>query len=101
MKRDILFENDEELLKQGYTKEQIKEIQIGVAQNLDISVYLNKQYMSVQMRQIRLGLQEDLPVHLYANLDYDCFQMEEIRKGFEAKGIEIPFNQLEVTVKNN
>ena len=29
------------------------------------------------------------------------YLMEEIRKGFEAKGIEIPFNQLEVTVKNN
>ena len=29
------------------------------------------------------------------------YLMEEIRKSFEAKGIEIPFNQLEVTVKNN
>lgn len=29
------------------------------------------------------------------------YLMEEIRKAFEAKGIEVPFNQLEVTIKNN
>lgn len=88
MAKNFIFENDDELLKQGYTKEQVREIQEGVAQNVDVSIYLNKLYIPIQMRQIRLGLEENLPVELYASLEYDSFQMEEIRKGLR-DGIDV------------
>lgn len=47
----------------------------------------------------------DLNVRVWAKSgDYwtiNRYLMEEIKKEFDAKGIEIPFDQLEVTVKNN
>ena len=36
------------------------------------------------MRQIRLGLKDNLNVSFYTNNKYDFYQMNQIRKGLEA-----------------
>lgn len=45
----------------------------------------SKGFMEIQLRQIQLGLTEQLPVEIYAKPEYDWFQMEEIRKGLKAR----------------
>lgn len=69
----------------GYSVNQIHEIQMGLAQGLDVTMYAKREFFSIQMRQIRLGLQEGLSVEVYAKNEYDWFQMEEIRKGLQEK----------------
>ncbi len=71
-----------------FEKDQINEINLGMAAGIDIAVYADSRYLAIQMRQIRLGLIKQLPVELYADPEYDWFQMEEIRKGLE-EGLEI------------
>lgn len=71
-----------------FEKDQINEINLGVAAGIDTSVYADKKYLAIQMRQIRLGLMEKLPVEIYADPTYDWFQMEEIRKGLR-EGLNI------------
>ena len=41
--------------------------------------------MAIQMREIRLGLEDNLSVDLYAKKEFDWLQMMEIRKGLLAK----------------
>lgn len=69
------------MMSVDFEKDQLNEINLGIAAGVDTSVYADKKYLAIQMRQIRLGLIEKLPVELYANPEYDWFQMEEIRKG--------------------
>lgn len=71
-----------------FEKDQINEINLGVAAGIDTSVYADKKYLAIQMHQIRLGLMEKLPVEHYADPAYDWFQMEEIRKGLR-EGLDI------------
>ena len=78
----------EKLLNNGFTGEQIEEINKGQEAGINIAVYLNKEFLPIQMRQIRLGLIEQLPAAVYAKVDYDWFQMEEIRKGLKS-GVNI------------
>jgi uncharacterized protein (DUF342 family) len=80
--------NKEELQSQGFAPDQINEIEEGIRDGLDVSIYAHKEYLAIQMRQIRFGLQEGLPVEKYAGFYYDWFQMEEIRKGLKA-GIDV------------
>lgn len=77
----ILNAEERQLLEEGYTLDQITEIQAGKQKELDVSIYADKKYVAIQMRQIRYGLEDRLDVSVYANPDYDWFQMEEIRKG--------------------
>ena len=68
-------------LKNGFTVDQIAEIDAGLKQGVNAFLYADKRYLAIQMRQIRFGLEEKLDVSVYADPRYDWFQMEEIRKG--------------------
>lgn len=76
------------LVNDGFSLDQIKEIETGVRAGVDVSLYADKELLAIQMRQIRLGLQDGLDVSSYADRAYDWFQMEEIRKGL-ADGVAI------------
>ena len=107
-----------EYQKEGFSPDQIDEIEIGIQKGLKVSHYAKKEFLAIQMHQIRLGLEEKLPVAKYAKTEYDWFQMEEIREGLKhgldvskyadpqlsyeimrqirkglAQGIELPVNQ--------
>jgi uncharacterized protein (DUF342 family) len=72
----------------GFTLDQIDEIEKGKQEGVDVSVYARKDFFAIQMRQIREGLQAGIDVSVYADPGYDWFQMEEIRKGLE-KGLDV------------
>lgn len=74
--------------EEGFLKDQIDEIEIGVQKGLKVSYYAKKEFLAIQMRQIRLGLEEKLAVANYAKPEYDWFQMEEIREGLK-EGLDI------------
>ncbi|HAG69989.1 MAG TPA: hypothetical protein DCL38_08450 [Lachnospiraceae bacterium] len=69
------------LLKEGYTKEQITELQLGEEAFLDVSYYSGKEFNALQMKEIRLGMEMGLDVTLYAKPRFDWLQMEQIRLG--------------------
>jgi len=73
---------------EGFTESQIEEIEKGLDQGIDVSVYANKDLMSQQMYQIRIGLAEQIDMRPYADPKYDWFQMEEIREGL-LLGLEV------------
>ena len=66
-----------------FTRNQLEEIQKGLEQKLNVSVYAKKEFLAIQMQQIRLGLQDNLPVEKYADPSFDWFQMEQIRTGLK------------------
>lgn len=70
-----------DLEKSGFAPDQIYEIEEGMKNGLDVSVYAHREYFALQMRQIRLGMMEGLAIEEYTDAGYDWFQMEEIRKG--------------------
>lgn len=71
-----------------FTQDQKQEIEKGILESLDVSVYAKPEFLAIQMMQIRTGLEEKLPVNAYASVNYDWFQMAEIRKGLE-NGVDI------------
>lgn len=71
----------EQLKEEGFTQDQIAEIEKGLESGIDVSIYAKKEFLAIQMRQIRFGIEQGLAVEKYARLEYDWFQMEEIRKG--------------------
>ncbi len=71
-----------------FTQDQKQEIEKGIMEGLDVSVYADPKYLAIQMLQIRTGLEEHLPVEVYASPKYDWFQMDEIRKGLKS-GVDI------------
>lgn len=73
------------LTNNGFTADQIAEIEAGAREGLDISFYAKKELLAIQMKQIRYGLELGLDVRIYADAKYDWFQMEEIRKGLMGK----------------
>lgn len=73
---------------QGFSESQIEEIDIGLSNGLDVSIYAKKELSFEQMFQIRLGLENSLDMSKYAIPDYDWFQLEEIREGLFA-GLEV------------
>lgn len=74
-----------QLANNGFTTDQIAEIEAGAHEGLDVSAYADRRFLAIQMRQIRFGLAAGLDVSAYANPKYDWFQMEEIRKGLMSK----------------
>ncbi len=80
MTEDLLLDK---LKSEGYSKDQIYEIEEGLKAGLDVSRYADKELFATQMRQIRFGLREGLNVSLYAKREFDWFQMEEIRLGLK------------------
>ena len=83
MVKGMSSQDRKDLLLQGFTPDQIYEIEEGIAAGLDIVAFERKEFLAIQMRQIRLGLLEKLPVEFYADPCYDWFQMEEIRLGLK------------------
>ena len=67
---------------------QIREIRIGLCEQMDVSEYCNPDYNWMQMQEIRLGLEKKLNVSLYANRLLSHAQMKEIRLGLEA-GLDV------------
>lgn len=74
---------EQKLLLDGFTHDQIREIKEGDEEGLDVSVYAKKEFLAIQMLEIRRGLQAGVAVKLYARPEYDWFQMAEIRTGLE------------------
>ncbi len=66
-----------------FTPDQQAEIDAGIKNGIDVSVYAKPEFLAIQMHEIRIGLVEQIPVSYYADSRYDWFQMEEIRKGLE------------------
>ena len=66
-----------------FTPDQQAEIDAGIKNGVDVSVYAKPEFLAIQMHEIRIGLVEQIPVSYYADSRYDWFQMEEIRKGLE------------------
>lgn len=66
-----------------FTLDQQAEIDAGIQNGVDVSVYAKPEFLAIQMHEIRIGLVEQIPVSYYADSRYDWFQMEEIRKGLE------------------
>ncbi len=63
---------------------QSMEVQAGLEQGVDVSLYAKPEYLAIQMRQLRLGLEAGLDISEFSNPEYDWFQMEEIRLGMQA-----------------
>ncbi len=73
----------EELLNSNFTEDQLDEIQLGIKDGVDVSLYAKENLLAIQMRQIRLGLLSGVMVSKYNDPKFDWFQMEEIRIGLE------------------
>ena len=72
----------ENLLKTGlFTKEQKHEIEQGIRENLNVSLYAHPCFDKDQMYQIRNGLENELDASIYAYPEYNDGQMEEIKWG--------------------
>ena len=67
-----------------FDTDQRKEIEAGIKEGLDVSLYVKKVYTAMQMKEIRLGLSRRLDVEIYAKPEFDSFQMREIRLGLES-----------------
>lgn len=88
-------------IKEGFTPDQISEIDEGMEAGIDVSVYARKDFFAMQMRQIRKGLTDHLPMAEYAKPEYDWFQLEEIREGLSSfidvkkyDSPEIPYDKM-------
>lgn len=66
-----------------FNKEQLSNINHGLQQNLDVSIYGKSEFSSDQMYQITIGQQEGLDVSVYAKSEFDAGQMVQLRLGLE------------------
>ena len=64
-------------MKSFFNKHQLREIQKGLKQGLDVSCYLNPKFDAYQMLIIRYGLELGLDVSCYAKpeIDYDTMDI--------------------------
>lgn len=74
-----------------YTTAQLRELELGLNQNLQVEFYANPTLLPEQMAQIRIGLEHGIDVTSYSDSYwYHSLQMAEIRLGLEA-GIDISY----------
>ena len=52
----------------------MKQIKLGLINNLDVSIYANPKFNYYQMAQIRIGLEKSLDVSIYVNPKFDYNQ---------------------------
>lgn len=71
-----------------YNMEQLKQIEKGLEQDVEISCYINPAFNASQMEQIRMGLNERLDISKYAHTKFEAAQMEQIRMGI-ALGVDV------------
>ncbi len=81
-----------------FTNDQIHEIQEGIEEGLDLTVYAKKEFLAIQMQEIRKGLEAGLDIATYASYDIPYDKMRQIRKGL-IEGIELhPYKRLDAGV---
>ena len=66
--------------KSEYDAWQLEELNWGIAQGLDVSVYADPSYSSLQMSEIREGLEQGIDVTKYANPKISHDDMRKIRE---------------------
>ena len=64
-----------------FDEKQQKEIEIGLLQELNVSIYAKPEFDWGQMQAIRGGLEKNLDVFIYAKPDFDAWQMLSIKAG--------------------
>ena len=69
------------ITRKFYNKEQLKQLDLGMADYLDITYYANKKMNWRQMVQIRLGMMDKIDISLYNNVKINWRKMHEIRMG--------------------
>ena len=62
---------------------QIKQIEIGLEKDLDVSLYTNPKFSSEQMEMIRIGLEDGVDASKYANPELDLFTMLVVKTALE------------------
>ena len=62
-----------------FNEKQKEQIQLGLNDNLDVSIYLNTEFNWKQMKEIRLGILDNVKVSAYTKPELDWEQMKEIR----------------------
>lgn len=67
--------------EQGFSAEQLEQLELGLQAGVDVSIYANTKLDALTMYQLRSGLEEELNVMPYANPSYDWFQVAEIIEG--------------------
>lgn len=82
-----MMENDE------YQKAQNQEIQLGIEQGLNVSLYANPAFNWLQMEQIRMGLRDQIDASVYANPAYSYETMRQIRLAIYSDINLIPYIQ--------
>lgn len=88
-KEDGLNRKDKvKMLEEMYTKEQLKELQLGKEHGVNIKVYSNPRFTPEQMRILREALEEGLPAKIIANPDYDSLAMRYLRADMR-NGIDV------------
>lgn len=68
-----------------FIEPQLEQIETGLDNEINASLYADPEFNWEQMREIRYGLEKKLDVSIYANLNYEWRKMEEIRSGLEDK----------------
>lgn len=66
-----------------YDCEQIKQIEIGLEKDVDVTIYANPKFSSEQMEMIRIGLEEGLEASKYANPELDLFTMLVVKTALD------------------
>ena len=61
--------------KYNFDEKQEEEINIGLNDNLNVSVYATPEFNWKQMKQIRYGLESNIDVSIYAKTEFNESQM--------------------------
>ncbi len=76
--------------KPDYEWAQMQQIREGLENGVDVSVFAKPEFNWSRMREIRLGLENGVDVSVYAMPEFNCYQMEQIRKGLE-QNLDVSF----------
>lgn len=68
-----------------YDAEQLYQLSLGLASDLDVSIYDDPEFTSSQMNEIYLGLRHGVNVSTFADPAISADEMHSIRKSLEAK----------------
>ncbi|UUD34813.1 hypothetical protein NPA07_03250 [Mycoplasmopsis caviae] len=71
--------------KEEFNWDQMNQIRSGLRNKLDVSKYADPKFKGDQMREIKTGLRLGLNVDIYARPEFDFLQMMFIRDGIEQK----------------
>lgn len=66
------------IFKYDFTELEKEQIELGLENNLDVSIYAKSYFNWMQMREVRIGLENNVDVTIYAKSTFNYFQMKEI-----------------------